>query len=239
MLKINYIFLLTFTLFAVLLYTSDTITPIFDIQFTTNPGFDGTYPSPLVNQTVTVQGIVTATGFDSRRIFISDKNGGAWSSIAIEPVRARVSIGDMIEVQGRVSEIMGMTVLTQPQNIKVISRNNNIPQPISISVHEALTNESYESCLVKLTNLSCKRVTNGNSYAVVDDGTASIEIGNAFKSNINNDIFVVDVTYNYIIGIVNFSHNKYSVHPRNGDDILKSIAGTKSSSWSAIKSMYR
>ena len=227
------------TIFVISLYATDTITSIYDIQFTTNPGFDGTFPSPLVNQNVTVQGIVTASGFESGRIFISDRRGGAWSGIAIEPIRNRVSIGDFIEVQGRVSEIMGMTIITQPQNFKIISRNNSLPSPTMVTAHDALTMEAYESVLVSISNLTCTKTTSGNSLALVEDNTASLNIGNGFNSDIKNDYFIIGAKYNHIVGIVNFSHNRFTLHPRSVNDIIQESMGTQSSSWGIIKSMYR
>ena len=212
---------------------------IYDIQFSVNPGFDGTYPSPFVNQTVLVEGIVTAIRFENNRIFISEPNGGAWSAIAIDHLRDRVSLGDNIQVQGRVSEIMGMTVITQPQNLIILSRNNSVPSPVTISINDALTMEAYESVLVRISNLTCKRLLNGSFLALVEDETASINIGNGFSTSLNNDFFSVGTTYQSIIGIVNFSHNRFSIHPRYIDDVGDVQTGIRSSSWGQIKSMYR
>ena len=225
-------------LFCVSLH-SEEIVSIYDIQFTTNPGFDGTYPSTMVNQTVIVQGIVTATGFENNRIFISEPRGGAWSAIAVEPVRNRVSVGDFIQVQGKVSEIMGMTVITQAQNMRVLSRSVAVPAPVTISVHDALTMEAYESVLVRVSNLTCRRLVNGSFLALVEDETASINIGSGFNNDLTRDSFVVGANFSFIIGIVNFSHNRFAIHPRNVDDVGSTLTGIRSSSWGQIKSLYR
>ncbi|MCL2064560.1 MAG: hypothetical protein FWG98_09360 [Candidatus Cloacimonetes bacterium] len=219
---------------------SEEIVSIYDIQFTTNPGFDGTYPSLYVNQTVTIQGVVTAIGFENSRIFISESTGGAWSAIAIDNVRTRVSVGDFLQLRGKVSELMGMTVITQPQNLRIISRNMPLPVPVLVTAHEALTMEAYESVLVRLSNVTCRRILNGNFLALIDDETASINVGNGFNNSVNRDIFTTGANYGYIIGIVNFSHNRFAIHPRNIEDIGNDVVrGIQSSSWGRIKSLYR
>ena len=231
--------IIVFFLLAQYLVAVD-IVSIYDIQFTTNSGFDGTFPSTFVNQTVTIQGVVTAIGYENNRVFLSEPQGGAWSGIAVDNIRGRVSIGDLIQIQGRVSELMGMTVITQPQNLRVISRNNTLPTPSLVTIQEALTMEAYESVLVKITNVSCRRILNGSFLALIEDDNVGINIGNGFSHSINRDLFTVGANYSYIIGIVSFSHNRFSLHPRNIDDVGGEVArGIQSSSWGRIKSMYR
>ena len=221
------------------IFAEDVITSIYDIQYTTNPGFDGTYPSLYLGQNVTVEGVVIGINFEGNRVYISERRGGPWSGIAIEPIRNHISNGDFIQVTGKVSEIMGMTVINHVSNVAILSRNQILPQPVSISVHEALTSEAYESVLVRLSNITCNKLLNGNLIALVSDDTANINIGNGFNKNINNSLFHVGNTYTQIIGIINFSHNRFTVHPRNDNDIIPQTTGIESSSWGRIKSMYR
>jgi predicted extracellular nuclease len=214
------------------------VVSIYDIQFTTDPGFDGTYPSPFVNQTVIVQGVVTATGFQGNRAFISEPRGGAWSGIAVDGIGSRVNVGDFIQVQGRVSEIMGMTVITNTRDLSVLLRNTPLPSPVHVSVHEALTSEAYESVLVQISNVTCRSVTNGNFIAALEDGSSRISVGNGFSTNIG-DLFRVGDNYSTIVGIINFSFNQFSIHPRSANDVRNDTTGIQSQSWGRIKSMYR
>ena len=46
---------------------------IYDIQYTTNPGPNGTYPSPYEGQTVTTGGIVHGIDFNNGRFFLVRK----------------------------------------------------------------------------------------------------------------------------------------------------------------------
>ena len=226
-----------FLLLSSSLFSVDVVS-IYNIQFTTDPGFDGTYPSPYVNQTVIVQGVVTATGFQGNRAFISEPRGGAWSGIAVDGIANRVSVGDFIQVQGRVSEIMGMTVITNTRGLSVLHRNTPLPDPVQISVHEALTSEAYESVLVQLNNVTCRSVTSGNFIAAIEDGSSRINVGNGFSSNIS-DHFRIGENYSSVIGIINFSFNQFSIHPRDAGDIRNGTTGIRTQSWGRIKQLYR
>jgi len=233
------IFVVCFCFVLCLSLFSEEIVSIYDIQFTTNPGFDGTFPSPMINQSVVIQGVVTAASFENNRIYVSETQGGAWSAIAVEGVKSRVSLGDFIQVQGKVSEIMGLTVLTQAQNVRVLSKNTPIPNPISITAYDALTMEAYESVLVRISNLTCRRLLNGTFLAIVEDETASLHVGNSLNNNSIKDFFSIGNNYSHIIGIVVFSHNRFSIHPRHVNDVGSVQTGVQSSSWGRIKSLYR
>ena len=222
---------------SVALYSVDVVS-IYDIQHTEDPGFDGTYPSLFLGQTVIVQGVVTATGFNGGRVFIGEQRGGPWTGIAIDGIGNRVSVGDLIEVQGRVSELMGKTVITNTRNLRTLLRNQTLPNPVRVSVHEALTSEAFESVLVQLTNVTGRSLNNGNFIAVVEDGTANINVGNGFSSDISNS-FRNTENYSAIIGIIDFSFNQFSIHPRNPSDIRNDATGVQTRSWGVIKSLYR
>ena len=56
---------------------------IYDIQYTTNPGPNGTYPSPYAGQIVTTGGIVCGTDFNNGRFFITSGDDGEWNGIYV------------------------------------------------------------------------------------------------------------------------------------------------------------
>jgi predicted extracellular nuclease len=231
-----------FTLFVLILlstslYSVDVVS-IYDIQYTEDPGFDGTFPSLYVGQTVIVQGVVTATGFNGGRVFIGEQRGGPWTGIAVDGIGNRVSVGDLIEVQGRVSEIMGKTVITNTRNLRTLLSNQTLPNPVRVSVHEALTSEAFESVLVQLTNVTCRSLSNGNFIAIVEDGSAGINIGNGFSKELSN-LFRPGDNYSSILGIIDFSFNQFSIHPRNHSDIRSDATGIQTRTWGVIKSLYR
>jgi len=109
-------------------------TTVYDIQYTTIAG-DGTYPSLLVGQTVTVTGIVTAagvSGYDDN-FFISSTTGGAWNGIYVYYASTDVSVGDEVEVTGDVQEYSGYTELAYASNVTILSTGNEVPPASSVS----------------------------------------------------------------------------------------------------------
>jgi hypothetical protein len=233
-------------LFAVLFFTLalHAIT-IYEIQYTTNPGVDNTYPSPYANQIVTVTGIVTATGYHASsgpKFFISDQVGGPWRSIFIDDATHPVQIGDLVSVTGTVKEYYGMTEIRQCNAINVLSSNNSLPHPINLTSGQLASEEAYECSLAKIQNITCTTSPNAQNELVVDDGTGSAKIDDGFFSGavpfpINSGVGVI---YNYIIGIIDYSHGTYCLQPRSALDIQKRAPVMNThKSWGKIKSIYK
>ncbi|HQQ68234.1 MAG TPA: hypothetical protein PLX77_05340, partial [Candidatus Cloacimonadota bacterium] len=102
-----------------------------DVQFTPNTNGDSNYK----DQTITVQGIVTAvkpgTGF-----FIGDEGGGEWSGLYVfhGNTSNSVAVGDDVVLTGLLVEYYSMTELTQISSYTILSSNNAVPiTPLSTS----------------------------------------------------------------------------------------------------------
>jgi len=102
--------------------TQPGLTSIYDIQYTTEPGPEGTYPSLLADQTISSSGIVTAVGYGGydNDFFISSPEGNPWEGVYIYFADASPSIGDMVEITGDVYEYYGFTELRYA-SVNVIS----------------------------------------------------------------------------------------------------------------------
>lgn len=215
---------------------------IYDIQYTNDPGFDGTYPSSYLNQHVQIQAVVTATDLSNSRFFVSEKEGGAWKSICIIDSKQRVEIGQLLAIEGRVSEIHGMTCI-KSSKIKVISQMSMMPQAYHITLFELNNNEAYESVLVKVCNLTVNKSNLPEFPFSINNSSNTSFVGNVFKFaksssydvKKNNQIKEI----NTLVGIVAFTNNRFSVNPRTENDIIYQTLGTQSSSWGKIKSLYR
>ncbi|HNV92370.1 MAG TPA: hypothetical protein PKM80_00270, partial [Candidatus Cloacimonas sp.] len=66
---------------------------IYEVQFTSSRGSDGTFPSPYMGKDVTLEGIVTATDYREGGFFISEKLNGPWRGILILDRNAKVQRG--------------------------------------------------------------------------------------------------------------------------------------------------
>ncbi len=218
-------------------------TTIYDIQYTTNAGSDGTYPSPLVDTEVTVQGIVTAIGADeyqgNTKFFISEQNAGAWKGIYVYNWNVDVQLGDMVEVTGDVTEHYGLTELSYC-DVTILSSGNPVPNPIIVTTGQmssGMTAESYEGCLVKVMNVTVTTEPDQYAQFAADDNTGACFIDDLF------DVYpepVVGTTYTSIIGMGHYTFGEYTINPRTMDDVQ---AGTPVSnnkkSWGKIKSIYK
>ncbi len=213
---------------------------IFEIQFTNNPGSDGTYPSSYRGRIVTTTGIVTAINHAEDGFYISEPQGGPWRGIYVEYFGHNIRIGDNIELTSEVSESFGFTMLRNIYDLKIIASGNPLPKPYSISTHDLATNEAYEGVLVKLNNVTVKGQESRRGVFIVDDGSGSCRINNTIlneqqgrKIALNND------SYSTIVGVVDYRFGEYRLNPRDNDDFTASPLGTNKPSWGRIKFLYR
>ncbi len=198
---------------------TEIITPIYDIQYTTVPGADGTYPSLLNGEELTVTGIVTATGYlgHNNDFFISEPGVGSWGGIFIYKSNVNPNIGDEVKVIGTVTEYTGFTEITNP-SVSIISSGNVIPDPIIINTSDLISaakGEQFEGCLVKVENVTVSQDPDEYNQAYIDDGTGECQI--------DDPIFPYSVSlgdqFKSIIGVVDYKYNKYRLLPRLESDL--------------------
>jgi len=195
----------------------DTTLTISDIQYTTDPGAQGTYPSLLEGMSVTTEGIVTAINYGGTNFFIEDENGGAWNGIYIYDAADNPVLGDKLSVSGEITEYYGFTELTNI-SYEVLSCGNPVPEPVVVNtgeLQEPDTGEKYESVLIKLQNVEVTQLPNDYGEWYVDDGSGECQI--------DDEIFSYSPTlgeeFEYIIGVVDYSYDEYAVNPRQTDDL--------------------
>lgn len=197
----------------------DGLTSIYDIQYSEQPG-NGTYPSPLKDEEVTVKGIVTATGYDSKdsNFFISSPQGGAWNGLLIQNSDKTPQIGDEVLITGTVKEVSGSTEIN-PASATILNSGNDLPQPLIVKTGDlgsADTAEKLEGVLVKVENVTKTKAPDSHYQFFVDDGSGECQIDDDLYTH---STAAVDSEYIYIIGSVDYSFGEYAVLPRSADDI--------------------
>lgn len=225
-------------LVPIFLYSGQT--SIYDIQYCTNSGSDGTFPSPYRSQIVTTSGIVTATGYSNGGFFISEPVGGPWRGIFVIERNREVRIGDMIEITGEVIEQFGFTAIGNLRRLSVISTGNPLPAPVLVTSGELAVSEAYEGVLVQLSNVS---VTNRNDQGevwLINDGTGISRMGEGFNNGMNAGLSInTGYVFSRIVGIVDYRFGEYRINPRNNADLQSTPVGVNRPSWGRIKSLYR
>tara|TARA_B100001029_G_C15058993_1_gene456781 strand:- start:1823 stop:3508 length:1686 start_codon:yes stop_codon:yes gene_type:complete len=195
------------------------ITPISEIQ-------GGTEYSPYEGQSVNTTGIVTGAFANS---FYLQDGSEPWSGIYIYSGSALPAIGDSVIVSGEISEFCwdgspcdcascggaGVTEFYQPDDIYIISNNNELPEPIVVTSGEALS-EEYEGVLIKMNNVECVSEANGFGVWGVNDGSGICGIHNT-PDGYEHDYQIGEV-YN-IIGIVTSTFDEWKVDLRMPSDV--------------------
>ena len=222
-----------------LIVVSAFATTIYDVQYTTVAGPDGTYPSTYDGQVVTVTGIVTAINYDEYEdnFFISMPEGGVWKGLYVfkanfintsNPV---VSLGDGVEVTGIIDEYYGYTELSGNSDevtVTILNSGNTIP-PFNIvqtaDLVNASTAEQYECCLVEVNDVVVtQEQINFGQWYVTDTSATPCQIDDEFfylDSVTPPIVITVGMTWDIIRGCLDYSYDEYGINPRTPDDLIE------------------
>ena len=194
---------------------------IFDVQYTQNAGEDGTYPSDYDGENVTVEGIVTATGFAGGKYFISDPDGGAWNGLYVYDSVNSPAVGDEVELMGKISEYYGLTELTDIFGFEILSSGNTLPNAVEISTLSLSNSEEYEGVLVKITDVTVAAIQDENGQWFVDDGSGQCQIDDGFFYLDEAGIVLnIGDEWSSITGVVDYSYDEFGLHPRTTEDMV-------------------
>ena len=208
-------------------------TTIYDIQYTTTPGPDNTYPSPLEGQIVTVEGIVTAIGFSgyNDNFFISMPEGGAWKGVLVYMAGdTTIVVGDEVEIIGTVEEYYGLTEISGyslPITVTLLSSGNPVPDPVVVTCADLQpegVGEPYESVLIELHDVVVVEEQSNYGEWDVTDGTgiAQIDDGFFYLENVQPPIVItIGMEWAIIRGILDYSYDEYGLNPRTPDDLIE------------------
>ena len=220
--------ILFFAVFVIML-TICSATTIYDIQYTTNSGPDGTYPSPLDGQIVTVTGIVTGANFgQDNKFFMSDPEGGAWHGIYVYDYTVGPALGDEVEVTGTVTEYYGLTELGYC-TITILSSGNPVPEPTIVTTLNLVIPaqaEQYEGCLVQVLDVVVTEAQDEFGQWFIDDGSGECQVDDGFfylDEVVPPIVITVGMEWAMITGCLDYSYNEYGINPRTPDDLVDEI----------------
>lgn len=181
--------LLTVLSLGITIALGQTITPIADIQYVADPAANDA--SPMVGQTVTVSGVVTAEfwGASGNKYFRMQDADTAWSGITIyntdgwdtydftleSGAGSTLAEGDSVTVTGVVYESWNKTRIRYTTNITIHGPAVNPPAPIEVSTLEASA-EKYEKVLLMVTDVDISDPDISGDWSVTD-GSGDLVIG--------------------------------------------------------------
>jgi hypothetical protein len=168
--------------------------------------------SPYDGQTVTTQGIVTATANPGLGSFFIQDAAAAWSGIQVYGSNA-VLVGDEVLVTGEVEEYFGQTEILL-DSFTVLTNGNELPAPVMLPDASAI-GEAYESVRVCFeSELVCLSLPNQWGEWLVEDAANEMVIDDLFYAADPS----LGACYR-LCGIVNFSFGLFRLNPVSEADI--------------------
>ena len=178
------------------------------------------FASPLIEQVVTVTGIVTGTT-NEYSYFIQD-GSGAWNGIYIYDNTNLPNVGDEIVIEGEVSEYYDLTELSNITYYETVSTGNNLPAAVELGTgFIGESGEPYEGCLVKVSNAACTNADLGFGDGYFDDGSGDCMIDDMLY--IPDPAWILGEYYT-VTGVLTYSYEQYKIEPRSAADVSIGMA---------------
>jgi len=172
------------------------------------------FSSPLIEQIVTVQGIVTATS--EFGYFIQDGDG-AWNGVFVYDNTNLPSVGDEVIVQAEVAEYFDNTELLNITYFEAGSSGNDLPSAAQLGTgFIGATGEPYEGCLVRIYNAECTTPDADYGQGYFNDGTGDCMVDDLIYTP---DPVWVQGEYYTITGALNYNFEEYKIEPRTSSDV--------------------
>lgn len=172
--------------------------------------------SPYEDEIVSTKGIVT--GVFGNDFYLQDQTG-AWNGIYVYNSENIPDIGDKLILTAAVKEYHSLTELVEISYYQVISKNNPLPEPVTISSSVLTANsdqsEQYEGVYVRVENVDCTEGVKAYGLWKVNDGSGETFIHNPVGLNLDP---VVGEMYT-IEGIATYTYGDYKIDIRNADDV--------------------
>ncbi len=227
--------------FFILVTAICSATTIYDVQYTTVAGPDGTYPSLFDGQEVTVTGIVTAENYNQYEdnFFIAMPESGAWKGLYvyaannINPNNPIVTLGDEIEITGYIAEYYGYTELSgnsEPVTVTILSSGNPVPASTLVMTADltaADTAEQFESCLVEVHDVIVteEQISFGQWY-ITDISAIPCQVDDGFfylDSVVPPIVITLGMEWAVVRGCLDYSYDEYGINPRTPEDLIEEL----------------
>jgi len=218
---------------------------IYEVQYSSMPGNDGTYPSRYVGKKVTLDGIVTASDFHNNGFFLNEAVNGPWRGILIMDAGKRVQQGDRVVVTGEVSEYYGMTCLTNLSSLRIIASGVSLPLPLTITTGQlagADEAEAYEGVYTRVLNTTVAGTKGAKGSIQITDGSGACYLNSTLVNGkvISGAKSNAGTQYASLTGIVVYGFSAFTLSPVNpGDLVPLQPTFIQNRSWGTIKSIYK
>ncbi|MBT6174943.1 MAG: T9SS type A sorting domain-containing protein [Flavobacteriales bacterium] len=177
------------------------------------------FSSPLIEQVVTVQGVITAANDYS--YFIQD-GSGPWNGVYVYDNTNLPTVGDHVILQGEVVEYYDLTEISNITYFETVSSGNDLPAAVELGTGFIGTSgEPYEGCRVKITNAACTNTDLGFGDAYFDDGSGDCMIDDMLYTP--DPAWVLDEYYS-VTGVLTYTYEEYKIEPSSAADVSIGMA---------------
>ena len=177
------------------------------------------FSSPLIEQVVTVQGVITSASDYS--YFIQD-GSGPWNGVYVYDNTNLPAVGDHVILQGQVIEYYDLTEITNITYFETVSSGNDLPAAVDLTTGFIGTSgEPYEGCLVKITNAACTNTDLGFGDAYFDDGSGDCMIDDMLYTP--DPAWVLGEYYS-VTGVLTYTYEEYKKEPSSAADVSIGMA---------------
>jgi hypothetical protein len=177
------------------------------------------FASPLIEQVVTVQGVITSASDYS--YFIQD-GSGPWNGVYVYDDTNLPTVGDNVILQGEVIEYYDLTEITNITYFETVSSGNDLPAAVMLTTGFIGTSgEPYEGCLVSITNAACTNTDLGFGDAYFDDGTGDCMIDDMLYTP--DPAWVLGEYYS-VTGVLTYTYEEYKIEPSSAADVSIGMA---------------
>jgi hypothetical protein len=177
------------------------------------------FASPLIEQVVTVQGVITAASDYS--YFIQD-GSGPWNGVYVYDNTNLPAVGDHVILQGQVIEYYDLTEITNITYFETVSSGNDLPAAVELTTGFIGTSgEPYEGCLVKVSNAACTNTDLGFGDAYFDDGSGDCMIDDMLYTP--DPAWMLGEYYS-VTGVLTYTYEEYKIEPSSSADVSIGMA---------------
>ncbi len=178
------------------------------------------FSSPLLGQSVTTTGIVSANNVTSSTsgvigYFVQD-GSGPWNGVFVFDNTQAPNVGDEIVIEAEVQEYFDVTELGNVSYFQVISSGNDVPAPSVVTTGELASSEAYEGCFVQIINAICTNPDADYGEAFFDDGSGELKTNDYMY--LPADGWIQGETYS-IAGCMHYTFEEYKLEVRSEADV--------------------
>ena len=175
---------------------------------------EGQLTDTYTGQTVVTNGVIT--GVFGQLVSMQDGQG-AYSGIWMYGPNVAVTVGDLVEVTGTVSEYNGLTQLSSP-SILIQAQGSDLPTPELLATSAVAAGEEWEGVLVQVT-ADVSNESLGFGEWGVDDSSGECRVDDRGYDAIGTGNVVVGSTWQ-VTGPLDYSYGDFKIQPRSEADAL-------------------